>query len=75
MNLLDDIYQHSDRWETKVESRFFMIHDVYSLKIVLLEIELWISFVHFFELRTNGFCMIFVKLYSSRIDKDEYRGD
>ena len=39
------IYQHPERWGIKAHHRFRMLHDVYSLGVVLLEIGLWKSFV------------------------------
>jgi len=41
----DRIYQHPDHWGIKVEHKFSMLHDVYSLGVVLLEIGLWKTFV------------------------------
>jgi hypothetical protein len=41
----DCIYQHPDRWGVITEHRFSMMHDVYSLGVVLLEIGLWKPFV------------------------------
>jgi hypothetical protein len=41
----DCIYQHPDRWGADTEYRFSMLHDIYSLGVVLLEIGLWKPFV------------------------------
>jgi serine/threonine protein kinase len=41
----DFIYQHPERWNETVETRFTMLHDIYSLGVVLLEIGLWEPFV------------------------------
>jgi hypothetical protein len=43
--IADCIYQHPERWGIKAHHRFRMLHDVYSLGVVLLEIGLWKSFV------------------------------
>ena len=43
--LADCIYQHPERWGIKAQHRFTMLHDIYSLGVVLLEIGLWKSFV------------------------------
>jgi hypothetical protein len=41
----DSVYQHPDRWGVKAKQRFTMVHDIYSLGVVLLEIGIWKSFV------------------------------
>ena len=43
--LSECMYQHPDRWGETAESRFQMLHDVYSLGVVLLEIGIWESFI------------------------------
>lgn len=41
----DCIYQHPERWGIRAEHKYSMLHDVYSLGVVLLEIGLWKTFV------------------------------
>lgn len=40
-----NIYRHPTRQGTSPEDRYIMQHDVYSLGVLLLEIDLWASFV------------------------------
>ena len=41
----DAIYQHPERWGETAEQKSTMLHDIYSLGVVLLEIGLWRPFV------------------------------
>jgi hypothetical protein len=43
----DCIYQHPTRWGVKAEEAFTMLHDIYSIGVVLLEIGLWQPFVEY----------------------------
>jgi serine/threonine protein kinase len=45
MDIADCIYHHPERWGRTAGMRFSMLHDVYSLGVVLLEIALWDSLV------------------------------
>ena len=45
LQLVRCVYQHPQRWGERAESRFRMLHDVYSLGVVLLEVGLWEPFV------------------------------
>ena len=45
IKLEDCLYQHPNRWGVVAESKYKMLHDVYSLGVVLLEIGLWKPFV------------------------------
>jgi hypothetical protein len=45
VGMVNCIYQHPERWGVTDPRRFTMIHDVYSLGVVLLEVGLWESFV------------------------------
>jgi hypothetical protein len=38
-------YRHPQRWGEKVKWPFTMLHDIYSLGVVLLEIGLWQSLI------------------------------
>lgn len=46
LKMADCIYQHPERWGEKAPEKFNMLHDIYSLGVVLLEIGIWKSFVH-----------------------------
>jgi hypothetical protein len=39
--LTDSVYQHPKRWGVTAEDRFTILHDIYSLGVVLLELGLW----------------------------------
>jgi hypothetical protein len=45
LDIADCIYHHPERWGRTAGMRFSMLHDVYSLGVVLLEIALWDSLV------------------------------
>ena len=47
--LEDCLYQHPTRWGVVAEEAFTMLHDIYSLGVVLLEIGLWQSLVEWNE--------------------------
>ena len=51
IKLEDCLYQHPNRWGVVAESKYKMLHDVYSLGVVLLEIGLWKPFVRW---RSDG---------------------
>ena len=42
----DSLYRHPERWGVHLEHKFTLLHDIYSLGVVLFEIGLWKSFVH-----------------------------
>ena len=44
-DMADCIYHHPDRWGRVTGIRFSMLHDAYSLGVVLLEVGLWKSLV------------------------------
>lgn len=48
------LYQHPTRWGVVAEEAFTMLHDIYSLGVVLLEIGLWQSLVEWNE-DTKGY--------------------
>ena len=45
----DCLYQHPTRWGVVAEEAFTMLHDIYSLGVVLLEIGLWQSLLEWNE--------------------------
>ena len=68
--LEDCIYQHPDRWGVDTEHKFSMLHDVYSLGVVLLEIGIWKSFV---RSRNGGERYVAWSLLQDLIDNGELK--
>lgn len=53
---IHNIYRHPDRWDPVAGARFEIIHDIYSLGVILLEISVWSSVQHLVkaELKAKG---------------------
>jgi hypothetical protein len=42
-----NLYRHPQRQGSRIQDRYIMQHDIYSLGVCMLEIGLWTSFVHY----------------------------
>jgi hypothetical protein len=68
----DCIYQHPTRWGVRAEEAFTMLHDIYSIGVVLLEIGLWQPLVEYDHASSR---FVFATFLAEMVERVATRGE